>query len=153
MRSSWNCSASLLVVATLAALPRTTFQVPPISATAPFGNTPLALEIAPAVNLFPAVGDVTAFTMVIHVDNNLGTAIIHPTSVGAITEGPCGFITYGAGSDPVNLSFQASHPFNFATFSFGVYKGTSRTGVFGRRPSRLRAGWTLSHGGRHRLRQ
>ncbi|MFC4761868.1 hypothetical protein [Dyella koreensis] len=48
-----------------------------------------------------------------------------------VVSGKCGFIHYTSLAQGVRISFNASHPRNFATFSFGVIKGnnTDPTGV------------------------
>jgi hypothetical protein len=69
-------------------------------------------------------GDIVAFRVVLHVDNNPCYAEIEDVTVDSQPAGPCGFIEYDSGDDAV-ISFIARHPNNFATFSFNVYKGST----------------------------
>ena len=69
-------------------------------------------------------GKIVAFRLVLHVDNNPCQAEIYPTSVNGHAAGLCGFISYPPGSN-AHISFKARHPNNFATFSFGTYRGSS----------------------------
>jgi hypothetical protein len=70
----------------------------------------------------------------VRIDNAHCHADINDASinVGGITHlsGPCGFLKY---TDPANqnvhLSFEASHPRNFALFQFSVVKGNNTEGV------------------------
>ncbi|HOW65979.1 MAG TPA: hypothetical protein P5186_16405 [Candidatus Paceibacterota bacterium] len=97
-------------------------KVPTINA--PFG----AVEVptaAPANEYLikDGTGDVIGFKMVLRVDNNPCEAQIYQTTVGAAIAGDCGFINYPAGAD-AHISFKARHPNNFATFNFGLYRGS-----------------------------
>ena len=74
-----------------------------------------------------------AFKMNVRVDNAHTVAKIHDVRLnetGALS-GPCGFIHYDNVNQHAHLSFEASHPRDFATFSYGVVKGnnTQSTGV------------------------
>ena len=74
-----------------------------------------------------------AFKMNVRVDNAHTVAKIHDVRLnetGALS-GPCGFIHYDNVNQHAHLSFEASHPRNFATFGYGVVKGnnTQSTGV------------------------
>jgi hypothetical protein len=92
---------------------------------APFGPATVPTVAAPAENLIvDGVGKVVGFKTVVHVDNNPCQASIYPTRAGGNVAGPCGFIMYPPGSD-AHLWFKAKHPNNFATFSFGTYRGSS----------------------------
>ncbi len=73
------------------------------------------------------------FTMLVRIDNahcnaDIHDAVLHET--GALS-GPCGFIKYTDVNQHIDLSFEASHPRNFAHFSFDVIKGnnTVDTGI------------------------
>jgi hypothetical protein len=72
------------------------------------------------------------YTMLVRIDNAQCTAHIHDAQLetGALS-GPCGFIKYTDVNQDVLLSFEASHPRNFASFSYNVYKGnhTQDTGI------------------------
>jgi len=69
------------------------------------------------------VGKIVAFRLVLHVDNNPCEAAIYDVDVDGHLAGPCGFIQYNAGDNAI-VSFLARHPNDFATFSFGVDKGS-----------------------------
>lgn len=66
-----------------------------------------------------------ATPLTILVDNNACTATIAtPTLHGLQADPDCGLLHYGAkDASPVTMPFTASHPHNFATFSFEVVKG------------------------------
>ncbi len=74
------------------------------------------------------------FTMLVRIDNAHCTADIHDAQLnetGALS-GPCGFIIYSdKNAQHIHLSFEASHPRNFARFGFNVIKGnnTENTGI------------------------
>jgi hypothetical protein len=68
-------------------------------------------------------GKIIAFRLVVHVDNTPSYAEIEEVSVNGALAGDCGFLSYTPGADAV-VGFIARHPHNFATFSFGVYKGS-----------------------------
>lgn len=91
---------------------------------APFGDQPVEADVADEYHRIRDGGQTVAFRMVLRVDNNACTAEIIPTSVNGISDSACGFIEYNPG-DQARLGFVASHPFNFATFSFNVRRGTS----------------------------
>jgi hypothetical protein len=74
--------------------------------------------------ILDGAGKTVAFRLVLHVDNNPCQAEIYETTVGAASAGPCGFIEYPAGSS-AHISFKARHPHDFATFSFGTYRGST----------------------------
>jgi hypothetical protein len=67
----------------------------------------------------------TALTIL--VDNNPCTATIAtPTLHGNTADPTCGLLHYGApDASPVSMPFTASHPNNYATFSFVVVKGVN----------------------------
>ena len=68
-------------------------------------------------------GKIVAFRLVVHVDNTPSYGEIEDVSVNGALAGDCGFLSYTPGADAV-VSFIARHPHNFATFTFGVYKGS-----------------------------
>ncbi len=92
---------------------------------APFGPGTVPTVPAPPEHVIPdGSGKVVGFRMVVHIDNNPCEAIIYPTSVGGNSAGPCGFINYPPGAD-AHISFKARHPHDFATFNFGLYRGSA----------------------------
>lgn len=65
-----------------------------------------------------------AFVMTLHVDNNVCTAIIVPPEIAGVGADPnCGGLDYDSSTDSVLMAFQASHPNQFATYDFNVYRG------------------------------
>jgi hypothetical protein len=70
----------------------------------------------------------TSTPLTIRVDNNACTATLGPPNVGGtiFADPICGVLKYGAsGPTPVNMTFTASHPNGFATFSFSLIKGAN----------------------------
>jgi hypothetical protein len=68
------------------------------------------------------------FSLKVRVDNSQVTALINPAGIeGSGPAGPCGMIQFANLQQNINLSFVASEPFNFATFSYGLVRGTSGT--------------------------
>jgi hypothetical protein len=69
----------------------------------------------------------TSTPLVIRVDNNACTATLSvPTLHGTGATPDCGVLQYGTkNADPVTMAFTASHPNNFATFSFSLIKGVN----------------------------
>jgi len=78
-----------------------------------------------------AVAD--SYKMNVRIDNSPCVADIHDAVLNETNapSGPCGFIIYSNNGQHIHLSFEASQPRNFATFSFGVVKGnnTVATGI------------------------
>jgi hypothetical protein len=79
-------------------------------------------------------GNALSFSLKVKVDNSAVTAQINPPSLlnsdgsSAGPAGPCGVMQFAdQNSNPqsVKLSFVASEPFKFATFSYGVVRGSS----------------------------
>ena len=73
------------------------------------------------------LGLVAGNTMVItlHVNNEPCTANIPPPAIGGVVADPCcGVLKYHQG-DSLTLAWQASHPHDFATYTFGVVRGIS----------------------------
>jgi hypothetical protein len=91
----------------------------------PFGPVTVPM-VAPAAEhlLLDASGKTVGFRLVVHVDNNHCQAVIHPVSIAGSVMDPCGFMKYSPAS-LVHVSFLARHPNDFATFSFGTYRGSS----------------------------
>jgi hypothetical protein len=101
------------------------FKVPNVPA--PFGAGTVTTVAAPEENLIrdAITNHVMAFKVVLHVDNNPCEAEIYPISGAGLTaDQNCGFYRYTLGAT-ATLSFKAYHPFNFATFGFSTYRGTS----------------------------
>ena len=74
-------------------------------------------------------GNIVAFRMVLHIDNNPCVSAIDSVSVNGNVAGPCGFIDYkplspNPADRTVHVGFTARHPNNFATFSFYISKGS-----------------------------
>jgi hypothetical protein len=69
-----------------------------------------------------------ATPLTVLVDNNSCTATIAtPTLLGHQADPDCGLLHYGVkDASPVTMPFTASHPNNFATFSFEVVKGVNQ---------------------------
>jgi hypothetical protein len=94
------------------------------------GSTP-----APPAYLTLDTSDPTyaeSLTLLVRIDNAAVTAQINPvvlvsTGGSTVTAGPCGMLESPEGDTPIsfNLSFVATEPFNFATFSYDVYRGSS----------------------------
>lgn len=64
---------------------------------------------------------VVAYRLVLHIDNRVCFGTINDVTVAGVGAGPCGFLEYDADADPAPsavISFRASHPGNFAAFSF-----------------------------------
>jgi hypothetical protein len=90
----------------------------------------------------PAFAD--SYKMFVRIDNAPCYALIHDAvlqDTGALA-GDCGFIIYINDGQKIGISFEASHPRNFATFSFGIVKGNGSTPT-GINPS----GYVLSSAG------
>ena len=75
----------------------------------PFVTSPIVLSTTPPVKF--------------RVDNNPCRALLLPPRVGANVADACGILRYTALTDVVNLAFTASHPNNFADYSFGLIRG------------------------------
>ncbi len=111
-------------------VPPTTFQVSNSTNTGTGygGSSP-----APSDYLAFSGADASAFTLVVRVDNSKVIATINdawlldssgnPVPFG--NSGPCGFIEFTSSTPNVSLSFVASEAFNYATFSYTLYKGSS----------------------------
>jgi len=98
-------------------------KVPTVDAPFGVGSVPTTTP-APEHLILDGLGKTVAFRLVLHVDNNVCQAAIHPVSIAGSTMDPCGFIKYHAGSQ-VHVSFLARHPNDFATFTFVTDKGTT----------------------------
>jgi len=77
--------------------------------------------LLPQSPFFPA----SSLSFNVRIDNAPCVGKIHQAKLdetGALS-GPCGFIKYDNTAQHVDISFEASQPRNFATFSFGIVKG------------------------------
>ena len=63
------------------------------------------------------------FEFSLHIDNRPTGALIDQPMIGPIGAGNCGFLRYVATSDPVDVSFHATHPDNRAIFNFRIARG------------------------------
>jgi hypothetical protein len=113
---------------TLVPVSKSTFQV---SEYSNINNSQDAPNGYLNINSNPAKAN--SFKMNVRVDNDVCVADIQDA---LLIENPgqprtCGFIKYNNTTDHVQLSFIASHPRNFADFSFNVIKGnnTENTGI------------------------
>lgn len=103
----------------LTAVPSQLFQVPDYNTFAPSVD-------APPPYLVPSGSGISrAFKMIARIDNSKSEADILKIKVNGseVTTDCCGFVAYHA-NDNIEIAFRAYHPQNFATFSFGVQKGT-----------------------------
>ena len=73
-----------------------------------------------------ASGNAVAYRLVLHVDNRVCFGTINDVTVNGIPAGRCGFLEYNALTDTANVSFRASHPANFASFSFELVRVTTQ---------------------------
>jgi hypothetical protein len=92
---------------------------------APFGAQDVTTSPPPNDQFYfrdSGTNHVVGFRLVVRVDNNVCHGNIIDVSAGGSGAGPCGFIEYHHGDNAV-VSFMASHPHNFATFGFDVYRG------------------------------
>jgi hypothetical protein len=95
---------------------------------APFGPGTVTFVDADDNHRFKNGANTVAFRVVLHVDNNVCQAAINEVSVDVPSNsaGPCGFISYAdKHASQAHLSFIASHPHNFASLDFNVYKGST----------------------------
>ena len=92
---------------------------------APFGTAIVHTINAPAYyRVLDGAGHLVGYRMVLRVDNNCCRADIKAVSGPGLTvDDVCGFIEYAAGAS-ATISFNAEHPWGFATFSFGITRGT-----------------------------
>jgi hypothetical protein len=67
-------------------------------------------------------GHVVGYRLVLHVDNRECFGTINDVTLGGALAGPCGFLEYDAAEEEALISFRASHPDNFATFSFRLVR-------------------------------
>ena len=73
-----------------------------------------------------ASANTVAYRLVLHVDNRVCFGTINDVTVNGIPAGRCGFLEYNALTDTANVSFRASHPANFASFSFELVRVTTQ---------------------------
>lgn len=110
--------------------------MPEASQQAPFGQDPVTTVPIDASHntayqyLNETTGVFQGFKMVVRIDNNGTSAHIQETWVDMPSNkaGECGMIRYSdKNTSKAHLSFNAAHPFDFAWFGFGVYKGSAGT--------------------------
>ncbi|MBN9383433.1 MAG: hypothetical protein J0H74_21935 [Chitinophagaceae bacterium] len=110
--------------ALLTNIPKTTFKVPEYSNAGFSVNAPDALLDLPS----PLSTVTSGFNILIRVDNSACSADIYTVLVNHTSSSPdcCGFVSYKPGGveQPLDLTFQAAHPNNFAVFEFLVERGT-----------------------------
>ena len=103
-------------------IPKSTFKVPDYVDGEITTNAPDEFLLAPTAST------ADAFKMLVRVDNSACNSQIYTVNVNGAPASIdcCGFVNYKPGGmeADLELSFQATHPNNFAVFSFGVNKGT-----------------------------
>ena len=72
--------------------------------------------------LDPVTHKVIGYRLVVQVDNRQCFGAINDVTVNAHPAGQCGFLEYHAPGDSAYISFRASHPADFAAFSFDVVR-------------------------------
>ncbi|MFC1760584.1 hypothetical protein ACFL6U_00715 [Planctomycetota bacterium] len=104
----------------------------------------------------PGSMDAGGFVFTVHVDNRSCGAQIHEPMIGSIGAGDCGFLRYNPAvspsTAPVNISFNATHPADFALFLFRIIRGphlVSPTYVNGAEVNALFAGTYTGDGNGH----
>ncbi|HXK02778.1 MAG TPA: hypothetical protein VMS37_10270 [Verrucomicrobiae bacterium] len=75
----------------------------------PFATSPIVLA--------------TTAPVLFRVDNNPCKGVLSPPKVGSNVADACGILRYSALTNTVNMVFTASHPNNFADYSFGLIRG------------------------------
>jgi hypothetical protein len=103
-------------------IPKSTFKVPDYVDGEITTNAPDIFLVGPTAST------ADAFKMLVRVDNSACNSQIYTVNVNGAPASIdcCGFVNYKPGGveADLELSFQATHPNNFAVFSFGVNKGT-----------------------------
>lgn len=103
-------------------VPKTTFKVPNYDDADISVNAPENMLVASSLST------ASAFKMLVRVDNSACNSQIFTVNVNGAPASTdcCGFVKYKPGGveADLQLSFLATHPNNFAVFSFGVSKGT-----------------------------
>ena len=101
-------------------------KVPTIAA--PFGPG-IVPTVAPAPEhlILNAGGDIVAFRLVLHVDNNKCSATLYPVTVdGSSVANECGFASYAdKDTSEARIQHRPFHPNNFGTFTFRIRRGTT----------------------------
>ena len=103
----------------LAAIPKQLFQVPHYDTFAPSVDAPDQYLV------LNGVANADAFKMNTRIDNRAAEANIYKIKVNGseVTTDCCGFVPYPPNAN-IEVAFRAYHPNNFATFGFGIQKGT-----------------------------
>jgi hypothetical protein len=103
-------------------IPRSTFKVPDYNDAGLSVNAPDELLDGPTATT------ANAFKVLVRIDNSKCQSDIYTVNVNGLPASTdcCGFVSYKPGGveADLDLSFKATHPNNFAVFSFGVTKGT-----------------------------
>nr|QNO58021.1 hypothetical protein FKBFPHBB_00022 [Methanosarcinales archaeon ANME-1 ERB7] len=65
------------------------------------------------------------FVFSLHIDNRKCSAVIDAPSIGTTSMADeCGFLRYTPADETVHIAFHATHPDNFAIFTFSIIRGT-----------------------------
>ncbi|MFD2289694.1 hypothetical protein ACFSKN_02200 [Mariniflexile gromovii] len=111
----------------LSNIPRSTFKVPQYDNAALSENAPNILLEDPTGGPITG-GTADAFKILMRFDNESCDADIFTINVNGAPASLdcCGFVSYKPGGveADIEITFEATHPNNFAVFSFGVVKGT-----------------------------
>jgi hypothetical protein len=103
-------------------IPRSIFKVPD------YNDAELSVNAPDELLDSPTVATANAFKVLIRIDNSKCDSFIYTVNVNGLPASTdcCGFINYKPGGveADLDLSFKATHPNNFAVFSFGITKGT-----------------------------
>lgn len=105
-------------------VPKEVFQVSAINNSGESVDAPNKyLNLQPSIP--PAPSKARNLEVLLRIDNNNTKADIQDAELAGALSGPCGFLKYNALGNPVKISFEASHPHNFASFVFSVVKGNN----------------------------
>jgi hypothetical protein len=107
-------------------VPDNFFQVPLATINGPFLDQVVDFMNAPESNLIrdPATLKVTAYKLLIYVDNNSCEAAIHNVELGGTPVDPCGFLNYSSDGQTLHVAYKAKQKNNHATFSFVIVRGS-----------------------------
>jgi hypothetical protein len=110
--------------ALLTNIPKHTFKVPDYNNAAFSVNAPDALLELPS----PGAAVTSGFNILMRIDNSACAADIYTVKVNHLPASTdcCGFVSYKDNGieQPLDLTFKAAHPNNFAVFEFKVERGT-----------------------------
>lgn len=106
----------------LSNIPKATFKIPD------YNNADFSVNAPDGLLENATVTSADAFNILIRIDNSRCNSGIFTVDVNGAPASSdcCGFVKYAPGGveADLELTFQATHPNNFAVFSFGVDKGT-----------------------------